>query len=47
MVNDYNNLVLREVMPADPSKDWWRSFLYDATLKAAVPENVDYELPGK
>ena len=47
MVNDYNNLVLREVMPADPSKDWWASFLYDATLKAAAPENVDYELPGK
>ena len=47
MVNDYNNLVLREVMPADPSKDWWRSFLHDATLKAAAPGNVDYVLPGK
>ena len=46
MVNDYNNLVLREVMPANPSKDWWASFLHDATLKAAAPENVDYVLPG-
>jgi len=46
MINDYNNLVLRDVMPANPSKDWWRSYLYDKTLKAAAPGNVSYTLPG-
>lgn len=45
-INDYNNLVLRDVMPANPSKDWWRSYLYDKTLKAAAPGNVSYTLPG-
>ena len=46
MVNDYINLVLREVMPKDPSKDWWRGFLYDKPLKAAAPGNVSYSMPG-
>ena len=46
MVNDYNNLVLREVMPKDPSKDWWRGYLYDKPLKAAAPGNVSYSMPG-
>ena len=47
MVNDYNNLVVRKAMPADPTKAWWRGFLYDKTLKAAAPANVSYTLPGK
>ena len=46
MVNDYNNLVLRKVMPANPKKEWWRGFIYDETLKSAAPSNVKYELPG-
>ena len=47
MVNDYNNLVLRDVMPADPGKDWWRSFLYDATLKAAAPRERGLRSAGE
>ena len=47
MVNDYNNLVARDAIAPNPTKEWWGNFLYDKALKAAAPANVSYKMPGK
>ena len=47
MENDYNNLVARDAIAPNPTKEWWGNFLYDKALKAAAPANVSYKMPGK